>query len=148
MSGTRLITKKTSADFEKMKIAGRCVAEMHARTREAAAPGVTTGDLDAIAREVLNEWDCASSFLGYGSPQHPFPGVICTSPNSVIVHGIPGDYTLADGDIISIDADGERKVEAPGYASRSPGTMHGPVRSDGGCLILEFNWYEENEAAS
>lgn len=104
MSGTRLITKKTSGDFEKMKVAGRCVAEMHARTRDAAAPGVTTGDLDAIAREVLKEWDCTSSFLGYGSPQHPFPGVICTSPNSVIVHGIPGDYALADGDIISIDA--------------------------------------------
>jgi methionyl aminopeptidase len=104
MSGTRLITKKTSSDFEKMKVAGRCVAEMHARTRDAAAPGVTTGDLDAIAREVLKEWDCTSSFLGYGSPQHPFPGVICTSPNSVIVHGIPGDYVLADGDIISIDA--------------------------------------------
>ena len=104
MSGTRLITKKTSADFEKMKVAGRCVAEMHSRTREAAAPGVTTGDLDAIARDVLEEWDCSSSFLGYGSPQHPFPGVICTSPNSVIVHGIPGDYVLAEGDIISIDA--------------------------------------------
>ena len=104
MSGTRLITKKTSADFEKMKVAGQCVAEIHTRTREAAAPGVTTGDLDAIAREVLQEWDCLSSFLGYGSPQHPFPGVICTSPNSVIVHGIPGDYVLAEGDIISIDA--------------------------------------------
>ena len=99
-----MITKKTSADFEKMKVAGRCVAEMHSRTREAAAPGVTTGDLDAIARDVLEEWDCSSSFLGYGSPQHPFPGVICTSPNSVIVHGIPGDYVLAEGDIISIDA--------------------------------------------
>jgi methionyl aminopeptidase len=104
MSGTRLITKKTPADFEKMTVAGRCVAEMHARTREAAAPGVTTGDLDSIAREVLKEWDCVSSFLGYGSPQHPFPGVICTSPNSTIVHGIPGDRVLSEGDIISIDA--------------------------------------------
>jgi methionyl aminopeptidase len=104
MNGTRLITKKTATDFEKMKVAGRCVAAMHERTREAAAPGVTTGDLDAVAREVLKEWECASSFLGYGSPQAPFPGVICTSPNSTIVHGIPGDYALKEGDVICIDA--------------------------------------------
>lgn len=104
MGSTRLITKKTSADFDKMKVAGRCVAAIHAATREAVVPGVTTGELDAIARTVLNEWDCVSSFLGYGGPQNPFPGVICTSHNSMIVHGIPGDYALAEGDIISIDA--------------------------------------------
>lgn len=104
MGSTRLITKKTSADFDKMKVAGRCVAAIHAATREAVAPGVTTGELDAIARTVLMEWDCVSSFLGYGGPQNPFPGVICTSHNSMIVHGIPGDYALAEGDIISIDA--------------------------------------------
>jgi len=101
---TRLITKKTGADFDKMIIAGACVAAMHDATRAAASPGVTTAELDAVAREVLKEWDCVPSFLGYGSPQNPFPGVICTSPNSAIVHGIPGDYVLKDGDIISIDA--------------------------------------------
>ncbi|MCB1247267.1 MAG: type I methionyl aminopeptidase [Acidimicrobiia bacterium] len=104
MGGSRVITKKTDADFEKMKIAGACVAAMHAATREAAAPGVTTGELDDIARAVLKEWDCRPSFLGYGGPTNPFPGVICTSPNSAIVHGIPGDYRLRDGDILSIDA--------------------------------------------
>lgn len=104
MSGTRLITKKSPEDFEKMKIAGRCVAAMHSATRDAAAPGVTTQDLDLVAREILKEWDCRPSFLGYGGPQNPFPGVICTSPNSAIVHGIPDGYTLRDGDIISIDA--------------------------------------------
>ncbi len=104
MHGTRLITKKTDADFEKMKIAGRCVAAMHQAVREIAAPGVTTLELDAAAREVLDEYDCRSSFLGYGGPSNPFPGVLCTSPNSAIVHGIPGDYVLREGDIISIDA--------------------------------------------
>ncbi|MFV2000557.1 MAG: type I methionyl aminopeptidase [Acidimicrobiia bacterium] len=99
-----MITKKTEADFDKMKIAGQCVAAMHAVVREMAAVGVTTAALDAAAREVLTEYDCRSSFLGYGGPTNPFPGVLCTSPNSVIVHGIPGDYALADGDIISIDA--------------------------------------------
>lgn len=104
MHGTRLITKKSDADFDKMKIAGRCVAAMHEAVREVAEPGVTTLELDAVAREVLTEYECRSSFLGYGGPTNPFPGVLCTSPNSVIVHGIPGDYRLRDGDIISIDA--------------------------------------------
>ncbi len=104
MAGTRLITKKTDADFDKMKVAGRCVAAMHGAVRDMAVPGTTTMDLDAAAREVLTEYDCRSSFLGYGGPENPFPGVLCTSPNSAIVHGIPGDYQLRDGDIISIDA--------------------------------------------
>jgi len=104
VGGTRVITKKTAADFDKMKVAGACVAAMHAAVRGAVAPGVTTGDLDGIAREVLAEHGCRSSFLGYGGPNNPFPGVLCTSPNSVIVHGIPDDHALKDGDIISIDA--------------------------------------------
>ena len=104
MNGNRVITKKSAADFEKMKVAGRCVAAMHNAVRAAIAPGVTTGELDMIAREVLVDHDCTSSFLGYGSPQNPFPGVLCTSPNSVIVHGIPNAHVLKDGDIISIDA--------------------------------------------
>lgn len=104
MGGTRVITKKTAADFDKMKVAGACVAAMHDAVRDAVAPGVTTGDLDGIARGVLKEYGCQSSFLGYGGPNNPFPGVLCTSPNSVIVHGIPDDYALKDGDVISIDA--------------------------------------------
>ena len=104
MGATRVITKKTAADFEKMLVAGQCVAAMHAAVRAAIAPGVTTRELDDIARDVLAEHGCRSSFLNYGGPANPFPGVLCTSPNSVIVHGIPGDYTLRDGDVISIDA--------------------------------------------
>jgi methionyl aminopeptidase len=104
VNGSRVITKKSAADFEKMKIAGQCVAAMHGAVRDAAAPGATTLDLDAVARDVLEAHDCRSSFLGYGGPANPFPGVICTSPNSVIVHGIPDDYSLRDGDIIAIDA--------------------------------------------
>lgn len=104
MTDTRVITKKTAGDFAKMKIAGQCVAAMHGAVREAVAPGVSTRELDEVAREVLDEHDCRASFLGYGGPHKPFPGVLCTSPNSVIVHGIPGDYVLRDGDIISVDA--------------------------------------------
>jgi methionyl aminopeptidase len=100
MVGAKVITKKTSEDFAKMEIAGRCVAAMHQAVREAAAPGVTTRDLDAVAAEVVSAFGCRPSFLGY----HGFPATICTSPNSAIVHGIPDGYTLRNGDIISIDA--------------------------------------------
>jgi methionyl aminopeptidase len=82
-----------------MRRAGRVVAEMHARTREAARAGVTTAQLDRVAREVLARRGARSNFLGY----HGFPAVICTSPNDMIVHGIPGPYRLKEGDILSID---------------------------------------------
>ncbi len=83
-----------------MRKAGRVVAEIHAATRAAIAPGVTTAQLNAVAADVLERRGARSNFLGY----HGFPAVICTSPNSMIVHGIPGSYVLQDGDIISIDA--------------------------------------------
>ena len=82
-----------------MRRAGRVVAEMHEVCIRAAKPGATTGDLDAAAREVLDRRGARSNFLGY----HGFPAVICTSPNSMIVHGIPGPYVLEEGDILSID---------------------------------------------
>jgi methionyl aminopeptidase len=82
-----------------MRRAGRVVAEMHAMTRAAARPGVTTLDLDRVAREVLERRGARSNFLNY----HGFPAVICTSPNSMIVHGIPGDYRLEEGDLLSVD---------------------------------------------
>ena len=82
-----------------MRKAGRVVAEMHAATRAAARPGVTTADLDRVARDVLERRGARSNFLNY----HGFPAVICASPNNMIVHGIPGDYRLEEGDILSID---------------------------------------------
>lgn len=85
-----------------MRRAGRVVAEMHARTREVARPGATTGDIDRAAREVLAARGAKSNFLNYGRP--PFPAVVCTSVNDVVVHGIPSDeVVLADGDLLSID---------------------------------------------
>ena len=85
-----------------MRKAGRVVAEMHAKTREALRPGVTTGELNRIAAEVIERRGAKSNFLNYGHP--PFPAVICASPNDMIVHGIPSDDVVLDeGDIISID---------------------------------------------
>lgn len=94
------MTMKSEADFEKMIIAGAAVAAVHEAVRAAVAPGVSTLELDRIAHEVLKKANCRPSFLGY----HGFPASICTSPNEVIVHGIPDDYRLRSGDVISIDA--------------------------------------------
>jgi methionyl aminopeptidase len=91
--------RRNAEELAKMRRAGRVVAEMHAETKAAVKPGVTTAELDAIARDVLERRGATSNFLGY----HGFPAVICTSPNEVIVHGIPGAYRLADGDILSVD---------------------------------------------
>ncbi|HEY1651246.1 MAG TPA: type I methionyl aminopeptidase [Acidimicrobiales bacterium] len=91
--------RRNEAELAKMRRAGKVVAEMHEKTREAAKPGVTTLELDKVARDVLERRGATSNFLNY----HGFPAVICTSPNSMIVHGIPGPYVLEDGDILSID---------------------------------------------
>jgi methionyl aminopeptidase len=91
--------RRNDEELAKMRKAGKVVAEMHEETRAAAKPGVTTAELDAVARAVLDRRGARSNFLGY----HDFPAVICTSPNSMIVHGIPGTYRLEEGDILSID---------------------------------------------
>jgi methionyl aminopeptidase len=95
-----LITRKSSEQLALMRRAGAVVAEMHEECIRAAVPGATTLDVDAVAREVLARRGARSNFLGY----HGFPAVVCTSPNDVIVHGIPSaDVVLREGDILSID---------------------------------------------
>jgi methionyl aminopeptidase len=91
--------RRNPDELRKMRLAGRVVAEMHEATRAAIAPGVTTKELNEVAADVIDRRGARSNFLNY----HGFPAVICTSPNSMIVHGIPGDYTLREGDIISVD---------------------------------------------
>jgi methionyl aminopeptidase len=90
---------KTPEQVAIMRRAGRVVAEMLDACQAAARPGATTADLDKVAREVLAKRKAKSNFLNY----HGYPAVICTSPNDVIVHGIPGTYRLEEGDLISID---------------------------------------------
>jgi methionyl aminopeptidase len=94
-----VVLRKTPQQIAHMRRAGRVVAEMHEECARAAKPGATTGDLDRVARDVLARRHARSNFLGY----HGFPAVACISPNEVIVHGIPGDRVLEDGDIVSID---------------------------------------------
>ena len=85
--------RRNDEELAKMRRAGKVVAEMHAETRAAARPGVTTAELDAVARAVLERRGATSNFLGY----HGFPAVICTSPNCMIVHGIPGPVPAGGG---------------------------------------------------
>jgi len=100
-----VITLKTPQETAKMREAGRIVAEMLAACRAAVRPGVTTGELDRIAADILKRHGATSNFKGYGVPiLPPFPGVICTSVNEQIVHGIPGKRRLREGEILSIDA--------------------------------------------
>lgn len=95
-----MITIKSRKEFEKMTVAGQTVAVVLETVKRASEPGVSLKELDAIAAEVIRERGCTPSFLGY----HGYPASICTSPNNVIVHGIPSDYQLIEGDILSIDA--------------------------------------------
>jgi methionyl aminopeptidase len=97
----RGIEIKTQAQLLAMRRAGLVVAQTLERIAAVAAPGVTTAELDSLAREVLAECGATSSFLGYAHP--PFPAVICASVNDEVVHGIPGPRTLRSGDVLSVD---------------------------------------------
>lgn len=96
-----MITIKSPREFEKMKRAGECVAAVHEELRNVARPGVSMRQLDEVAAKVIRSHGCVPSFLGYHGT---FPATICTSPNDVIVHGIPNDYRLREGDLLSVDA--------------------------------------------
>jgi methionyl aminopeptidase len=92
--------RRTGEELAKMRRAGRVVAEMHESTRAAIRPGISTAEIDRVARDVLERRGATSNFLNY----HGFPAVVCTSPNSMIVHGIPAEaVVLEEGDIISVD---------------------------------------------
>ena len=100
-----MIVRKTRREIGLMREAGKVVADAHQRLQEAAVVGATTRDLDDVAREVIREHGAVSSFLDYepGFAPTPFPAVICASVNDVIVHGIPDDTPIEDGDLVSID---------------------------------------------
>jgi methionyl aminopeptidase len=94
-----MIIRKSSAEIGRMARAGKVVAETLALLGEHLRPGVTTGELDRIADEHIRSRGGVPTFKGYRG----YPASICTSPNAMIVHGIPGPYRLVDGDIVSVD---------------------------------------------
>jgi methionyl aminopeptidase len=94
-----MIERKSSTEIEAMARAGRVVAETLALLGESIRPGSTTQELDEIAEEHIRAQGGVPTFKGYRG----FPASICTSPNSMVVHGIPGPYRIEDGDLLSVD---------------------------------------------
>ncbi|GFN33440.1 type I methionyl aminopeptidase [Paenibacillus xylaniclasticus] len=94
-----MIICKSEAELRLMREAGRIVADTHRLLKQSLQPGITTHELDQIAEKYIRSRGAVPSFKGYNQ----FPGSICTSVNDQLVHGIPGNQKLADGDIISID---------------------------------------------
>jgi methionyl aminopeptidase len=100
-----VIVRKSRAELEAMREGGRITAAALRLLSEEAKAGVSTQDLDTLAEELIRERGGTPEFKGYpGPPGVPvFPASICASPNSMIVHGIPGPRRLVEGDIISLD---------------------------------------------
>jgi methionyl aminopeptidase len=94
-----VIIRKSPQEIERMARAGHVVAETHRLVGEHVRPGVTTQELDELAEEYIRSQGGVPTFLGYKG----FPASLCLSPNDMVVHGIPGPYTLEDGDILSVD---------------------------------------------
>ncbi|WP_435743370.1 type I methionyl aminopeptidase [Nocardioides sp. SYSU DS0663] len=90
---------KTREQVDVMRRAGLVVGETLELLRRAVRPGISTRELDGIAEDSIRSRGATPSFLGY----HGFPGCICASVNDEVVHGIPGDRVLAEGDVVSID---------------------------------------------
>jgi methionyl aminopeptidase len=94
-----VIIRKSRSEIEQMAEAGALVARALELLRESIRPGVTTGELDRLAGEFIRSERGVPTFEGYRG----YPASICASPNDMIVHGIPGDYALREGDILSVD---------------------------------------------
>ncbi|GII61161.1 methionine aminopeptidase [Sphaerisporangium krabiense] len=100
-----MVEIKTDAELEAMREAGRVVGRALAAVRERAVAGVRLTELDEVARTVIHEAGASAPFLNYrpSFAPTPFPAVICTSVNDVVVHGIPDGYRLRTGDLVSVD---------------------------------------------
>ena len=125
MKYSEQIAVRSRAEMDLMREAGRHTGEILLKLREAARPGVTTGELNEIADGELKRRKLNSPFLGYAPGGLPaYPGVICASVNEEVVHGIPGSRELREGDILSLDFG----VETAGFHGDSAVTIPiGPI---------------------
>jgi len=97
-----MIVRKSAVELDRMATAGGIVADTLALLGEQIRAGVTTAELDRVADDYIRSRGGVPTFKGYHGP-YPYPASICASLNDVVVHGIPGDETLAEGDILSVD---------------------------------------------
>jgi len=104
-----MVTRKSRREIEKMRRAGRVIAEVLALVESELKPGVTTGHLDRLAEQHIRAAGATPSFKGYlgagryGRGTHAFPASTCFSIDSEVVHGIPGDRQIRDGQLVSVD---------------------------------------------
>jgi methionyl aminopeptidase len=110
-----VIVRKSAAEVARIAAAGRVLAGCLDLLIGAVRPGVTTAELDRLAEAFIRERDGVPTFLGYRG----FPASICASPNDMVVHGIPGPYRAADGDLLSLDVG----VTLEGYVADSAVTL-------------------------
>lgn len=106
-----MIYLKSESEIDKMRRSAQLVSRTLAEVAKYIEPGVSTLKLDSIAEEFIKRHDARAAFKGYGSPNNPFPATLCISINDEVVHGIPSERTLKEGDIVSIDCG----VEKDGY---------------------------------
>ena len=121
-----MIRLKSEEEIKIMREAGKIVAETHELLKSAIIPGVSTLELDTIAEENIRKYNAVPSFKGYGG----FKGSICASINNEVVHGIPGNKIVKEGDIISIDIGAYYK----GYHGDGQGM-------EGSCRIRSRGWF-------
>jgi methionyl aminopeptidase len=123
-----VIIKKKPEEIEMMAASGAVLVKTMNMLASKIRPGATTGELDAAAEKFIRSQGCTPAFKGY----HGFPGSICTSPNSMIVHGIPGEYRLERGDILSVDIG----VVKDGWVSDAARTFPvGPISAEASKLL-------------
>ena len=99
-----MVTRKSRREIEKMRTAGRIVAEVLALVESELRPGVSTAHLDRLAERHIRSAGALPSFKGYGHKSNPFPASLCISIDDEVVHGIPGERLIRDGQIVSVDA--------------------------------------------
>jgi methionyl aminopeptidase len=98
-----MIVRKSRAEIEKMRRAGQLVADVHRMLFDVVRPGVTTRELDRRAEEMIRRAGAAPTFKGYRVGKEVFPATLCVSVNEEVVHGIPSDRALEEGDVLSVD---------------------------------------------
>lgn len=106
-----MIFLKSETEIDKMREAALIVSRTLGEISKHIEPGISTGKLDRIAEEFVAGFGARPAFKGYGPAGNPFPATLCISVNEEVVHGIPGDRVLEEGDIVSIDCG----VEKDGY---------------------------------
>lgn len=127
------IELKTREQVKWMRQAGMVVADIHRSLREAARPGVSTRELDAVSAEAIRRGDATSNFLHYAG----YPATVCISINDVVVHGIPDDRRLEEGDLVSFDCGA--------WVGRNGRQWHGDAAFS---MIVGEEWIDDEEFAA